>query len=266
MAMQGVVKRLERRLGRYAIPNLTYYLVGAQGLGFVLLFLRPEAIAWITLDVERLRAGELWRLVTWLGMPVSTHPIWILFALYWLYVMGTSLEERWGAFRYQLYWLVGIVVTAATSVLTGAPATNAALIMSLFLAFATYWPDYTIYVFMLLPVRVKWLALLDACLIVQQIVVLPGWAKLLPLVAIANYFLFCTPTLIAHVREKIRQAGRVGAQAQWRSMVRGAQPAQRRCAICGVSDEDPNVEFRVCSCERCGGVRRDLCLTHARNH
>lgn len=43
-------------------------------------------------------------------------------------------------------------------------------------------------------------------------------------------------------------------------------PSVRRCAICGASNEDPEVEIRVCDCEKCGGVRRDLCLPHVRNH
>lgn len=264
--MERFLNRLERRYGRYALGNLTYYLVGLQCLGFFIFMARPDLTDRLYLDVDAIRAGEYWRLFTWLAVPISTSPFWVLFALYWLYMMGTSLEAQWGAFKYQLYWLVGIFATAATAYVTHIPATNTALIMSLFLAFATLWPDYTILVFFILPVRVKWLALLDGAFILYQVALLPGWAKILPLVGIANYLLFFGGSLIGMARRGVKQSGRAREFQSWKRAAEEGRRGVRRCALCGITDENPSVEFRVCSCERCGGVLRDLCLEHARNH
>jgi hypothetical protein len=264
--VERLLNRLERRYGRYALGNITYYLVGLQCLGFVLSVARPDFLERLYLDVDAIRAGEFWRLFTWLAVPISTSPFWVLFSLYWLYLMGTSLEAQWGAFKYQLYWLVGIVFTAGIACVTHAPVDNSALIMSLFLAFATLWPDYTIMVLFVLPVRVKWLALLDGAFILYQVGTLPGWAKFLPLVAIANYLLFFGESLVGMMRRGARQAGRAREYQRWKRAADEGRRAVRRCAICSVTDENPSIEFRVCSCERCGGVLRDLCLEHARNH
>src|SRR5205814_10170789 len=103
------------------------------------------------------------------------------FALYWLYIIGTSLEGEWGAFKFLVYWLIGFLGTVGVAALTHGPATSTVFLMTLFLAFATLWPDYEIRVFFVLPVKVKWLALLDAALLVQHTVTRPGLQKLLTL-------------------------------------------------------------------------------------
>jgi hypothetical protein len=264
--VERLLNRLERRYGRYALGNLTYYLIGLQCLGFVIFTARPDLVSKLDLDIDAIRAGEFWRVFTWLAAPISGNLIWFVFGLYWLYMIGTSLESEWGAFKYQLYWLVGILATAGMACVTHGPATNTYLIMSLFLAFATVWPDYVIRVFFILPVRVKWLALLDGAGILYLVLISPGWNKLLPLVSIANYLLFFSGTLIGMMRRGVRQAGRAREFHQWKRASEESRRGVRRCAVCGITDENPSVEFRVCSCERCGGVLRDLCLEHARNH
>jgi hypothetical protein len=133
--------------------------------------------------------------------------------------------------------------------------------MSLFLAFATLWPDYELRIFLILPVRVKWLALLDAAVIAGSVGFGSGWHRLVPLAAVGNYLLFFGPTLYDKLRGFVREGGR--ARARFRQ---AAATGPRRCAICGVSADDPDVDIRVCSCETCGGKNRDLCLAHARNH
>jgi len=139
--------------------------------------------------------------------------------------------------------------------------------MSLFLAFATLWPDYKLLVFFILPVPVKWLALLDGLAIVAAIGFGEGWSRLVPLAAVGNYLLFFGPTLYDKLRRFVREGGRARARNRMRSAVHsGFQRGGRRCAICGVSADDPDVDIRVCSCEKCGGTNRDLCLMHARNH
>src|SRR5256885_10442194 len=134
--------------------------------------------------------SEVWRVVSWLAILPSLSPLWALFALFWLYIMGTALESEWGAFKFLAYWLLGFAGTVAVAALTHGPATGTVFLMTLFLAFATLWPDYEIRVFFVVAVKVKWLALLDAVLLVQHTLSQPGLQKLLALVGVGNYLLF----------------------------------------------------------------------------
>jgi hypothetical protein len=265
--MERLLARLERRYGRYAPGNLTYGLLAAQLAGLVLGLTRPETLGYLTFDVDRILAGDLWRIVSWLAIPPSLEPIWALFALYWLYVMGTALESEWGAFRFAVYWLLGVLGTIGAAAIAHASASNTIFIMTLFLAFATLWPDYEIRIFFIIPVKVKWLAYLDGLLLLQTAFTSPGLTKLLVAAGVANYLLFFGKTLLDRVRGFGRHASRAGARSRLRrATAEAALPADRRCAVCGVSNDDPEVEMRVCDCERCGHVRRDLCVVHARNH
>lgn len=265
-SLERLLTRLERRYGRYVIDNATWYLVGIQAFVFAVVTVKPEALGMLTLDAHLVMQGQVHRLLTWLFIPVSMSPIWVLFALYWLYTMGTSLESEWGSFRFQLYWGLGALLTLVTGFATETSVDNAYLLMSLFLAFATLWPDYEIRVFFILPVKVKWLALIDVAFIGAQIARLPGWQKLIPVIAIANYLLFFTRPLLDTISRKSYEAGRA---KEWnRFKVKAAEGQRTRvCKVCGKTDADPKLEFRVCDCqEKCGGKATDFCLEHALLH
>jgi len=264
--MDRLLARLERRFGRYALDNVTWYLVGLQGFVFAVTLVKPELLEALSLDPHKVIAEHQYhRLVTWLFIPISTSPIWVLFALYFLHTMGTALEGQWGAFRYQVYWLIGAVGTLVAGFALDAPIDNRYLMMSLFLAFATLWPDYEIMLFMIVPIRVKWLAYLDAAVLLGQIGTLPGWQRIIPLVAVANYLLFFGRALLDGLGKRSAEAGR--ARARRRFDTRSAEGVRQRvCARCGVTSADPAVEFRVCDCERCGGKATDFCLPHALEH
>jgi membrane associated rhomboid family serine protease len=260
-----LLARLERRFGAYAPRGLIYVLVAAQLLGVMLGLTSPEKLEVLVFDRDLILAGEPWRIVSWLAMPPSLSPLWAFFALYWLYTMGNLLEGEWGPFKFFVYWLLGAVVTVTVAWLVGGAASATTLTLTLFLALATLWPDYQINIFMILPVKVKWLAYLAGAYLIKDIFSQPGFAKLIPVAGVANYLLFFGGTLIDRARGLGRKVGRAGAQASFRQTAAPAKTV-RRCAICGASNDDPQVELRVCDCAKCGGAIRDLCLEHARNH
>jgi len=263
--MESLLARLERRFGRFAPQNLTMYLVGLMGVTWLLDRLRPGFLAMLTLDPAKVLQGQVWRLFTFVLLPPSDSPLWLFFALWWLWALGQMVERTMGSFRYSLFWLVGIVATAAMAFAFGVPASNRFLLMSLFLAFATQQPDYEILLFFVLPLRVKWLALVDAGLLTLLIVTADGWQRLMPLAAISNYLLFFGPTLVALLRGRAREAARPVAAKRFTPDPVDA-PRTRRCTLCGVTDEDRSQEFRVCTCVHCGGKPTEFCLAHARNH
>jgi len=107
--------QLERTLGRYAIHNLTVYLVGGQGLALLLAMTAPGIVGDMLLVPEAVLGGEWWRLLSFLFTPPSGNPFLALFALYFLWFMGGALEAQWGAFRYNVYVLIGYAMTVAAA-------------------------------------------------------------------------------------------------------------------------------------------------------
>lgn len=262
--MERLLAALERRYGRYLPGNLTYWMVGLMAATFVMELVAPGFSEVLMLDPEKVMRGQVWRLFTYVVMPPSTTPLFVVFALWWYYRMGTTLESDWGAAKYVAWWLVGMLCTTAFAFAFHLPATNAYLLMSLFLAYATLYPDEQILVFFILPVAIKWLALLDGLALLYMVGTLPGLQKLMPLVAVGNYLLFFTPTLAGLLRGFVKRGARAGTGRRFRDAPTSGRKV-RTCSVCGVNEDDPSVDIRVCSCEKCGKPT-EFCLPHARNH
>src|SRR5713101_8707822 len=153
---------LERRFGFLGIPGLIRIVVAFSALVFLLVRLNPDFISALDLHPDRLRHGEIWRLVTYIFIPQTFSFLWIIFVLWFLWFIGEGLERAWGAFRVTLYVLVGMIGTTITAFFFGSNFSNSMLISSLFFAFARFYPDVVIYLFFILPVKIKWLAWFSA--------------------------------------------------------------------------------------------------------
>ncbi|HQY60391.1 MAG: hypothetical protein IPF92_14045 [Myxococcales bacterium] len=261
--MDSVLTRLERRLGRFAIPNLTAYVVGGMAIAFVLGIVRPEIVDAMALDFAAIRAGQVWRLVSYIFLPgTTTSPIFLLFQLGFTWFVGRTLESEWGPFKLNAYYLLGMFGTTVAAWLTGGSPGNLYLNTSLFFAFATLFPNQQVTLYLLIPVRVKWLALLSLGLLGFSFAT-GSWATRAGiLAALANYLLFFAPTLIGFVRA--RQGAAAGERRRASMRPAEAPAAARACAECGATEGD-GADIRVCSCAKCG-VPTTFCLEHARNH
>lgn len=261
--MDSVLTRLERRFGRFAIPSLMTYVVGGMAIAFVLGLLRPEVADAMTLDFRAIRAGQVWRLVSYIFLPGTTSPIFLLFQLGFTWFIGRSLEAEWGAFKLNAYYLLGMLGTTLAAWLVGGSPGNLYLNTSLFLAFATLFPNQQVTLYLLIPVRVKWLALLSLGLLGFSFVTGSWGTRAGILAALANYLLFFGPTLVALARARKTVTASEGRRV---SMRPAPEPvaAPRACGTCGVTAAD-GADIRVCSCAKCG-VPTTFCLEHARNH
>ncbi len=200
--------------------------------------------------------------MTFLFSPPSWEPIWIFVNLYFAWWIGSSLEQNWGAFKFNAYYLLGAVATIIASVLAG-PTTNVWLNASVVLAFATVFPDVTILLFFVLPVRVKWLGIAGAAYMGLEAVRGSWDTRAAIAAALLNYLLFFGE----HWSNVLRKRNVVVRQKVRRAELESSPPVlrERVCAICGAREAD-GADIRVCSCEKCGGRQRELCLEHARNH
>src|SRR5437588_85331 len=112
--------KLERRFGFLGVPGLVRIVVGFAALVFALAWLLPGFTSVLQLDPVRIGHGEVWRLVTYIFIPQTLSPWWILFALWFLWFIGDGLEQAWGAFRLTLYFFVGMIGTTAAAFFFGA--------------------------------------------------------------------------------------------------------------------------------------------------
>ncbi|MDE2150649.1 MAG: rhomboid family intramembrane serine protease [Gammaproteobacteria bacterium] len=253
------MKQLERKLSRFAIHDLTMYLVGGQGLALLLSLAKPAFLGALVLVPAAVLAGQWWRLLTFLFTPPAVNPIFAAFALYLLWFMGGALEAQWGTVRYNLYVLIGYLMTAAGAfAFPYYPASNGYLIGSIFLAFAYLFPRYEIYLFFILPVQVKWLALLT-WLFYGFAFLTGGWAaRILILAATTNFLVFFGGDLLHQLRYGHRRL-----RQQARAAVERGKPLHL-CTVCGITDKThPTMDFRYCTkCE----PPVAYCTEHLRNH
>jgi len=262
--MERLLARLERKLGKYAIEHLTWVIVGGMAMVFVVSLSRPQFVQMLTLDLNAVRHGQVWRLITYLFVPRESRMVWVFFALYWLWLMGTNLENEWGAFKFNVYYLIGMLGTTAAAAITGRAAGNYFLNLSLTFAFATIYPDYQ-FLMIIIPMRMKWLGWLMGAYVAYAFAI-GDWADRGAILAsFANYFLFFGGHLWSLARGQSLQMKQAARRASMREDAPASSIGHRACAICGAKEED-GADIRVCSCEKCNRQARNLCLEHARNH
>src|SRR6266702_6282793 len=194
--------KLERRFGFLGVPGLVRIVVGFAALVFALAWLFPGFTSVLELDPVRIGHGEVWRLVTYIFIPQTMSPWWILFALWFLWFIGNGLEQAWGAFRLTLYFLVGMIGTTVAAFFFGARFSNGMLITSLFFAFARFYPEQVIYILFILPVKIKWLAWIYAAFLMLGFFMGPNSYRAALIAAFINYFIFFGPEIIHQARHR----------------------------------------------------------------
>ncbi len=206
--------RLEHKYGKYYLRGLMTIIVIGMAAVYVLDMAAVGAgfnmTSLLSLNRSAILRGEVWRLITFIFVPSSTSPLWLLISLYFYYMMGRNLEYLWGGFRLNLYYLVGVIGAIISCFITGF-GTNVYLNLSLFLAFATIAPDTGFMLFFVLQIKAKWLALGYAAFLAVQLVFqffaspIFGALMLVSLLfSLINYALFFGNTLIRNTREQIR--------------------------------------------------------------
>ncbi len=174
-----IMDKLERRMGRFYIENLMQYILFGMA-GIFLLDLMPFSFSASTLlyfNRALILKGEVWRILTFVFLPIGGDILSMVLAGYLLYIFGTALENRWGSRRFTLYYLLGVLCSIISGFIFGI-ATNAYINYSLFFAFAMLYGNFEVRLFFVLPVKVKWMAWLMAAVMGYNILT-GGWLVLL---------------------------------------------------------------------------------------
>ena len=239
-----LLDRLERHLARFAIPRLIRYVVVLNGLVFILVTLDPKYVSMLVLDREAILQGQVWRLVSWIFIPDTLSPIWVIFYLMVVWWTGDLLEATWGAFRLNAYYFLGMFFCVASALIFGASGGNMFLNLSLFLAVATLAPNLEILFLLVIPLKLKWVALIS--LLWPAYILITGSlpVKMIVIMCLGNYLIFFGPSLIqrSHENRKLQQR-RVKFDA-----AKDISPTLHRCEACGITEAtDPHADFRVAS-------------------
>ncbi|HCX65298.1 MAG TPA: hypothetical protein DHN33_08835 [Eubacteriaceae bacterium] len=203
--MNKFLWKLEQKIRPIAITNLMFYIVALNALVFVLsLFFGGAFLSRLYLIPYYVMQGEVWRLFTFIFTPPTNSLIFIIFALYFYYMIGSTLERQWGTAKFNLYYFIGFLGTIIGSFLTGAPATSTYLNLSLFLAFAHIFPDFQVLLFLMIPVKMKYLAYLNWFFFGFTIIFGSMGERISALMALVNFFLFFYQDFIGGVKRRTR--------------------------------------------------------------
>ena len=274
------VDRFCARHPRFGIPNLMRYIVIGNAVVYLLMMFSQmndsNALSFLYFNWGAVCRGELWRIATFVFVPDGGNPLLVAISLYFYYWIGSTLERQWGTAKFNLYYFSGVLLTVLgailASVLSGYNYTIAGstyVNLSMFLAFAVLFPDVQVLLFFIIPVKMKWLAILDGGLFALGIITSAlsrDWGGVvLPAVALLNFAVFIYPE-VHYLTQRAAYQRRPQA-VNFKKAVKEEKKEKgyiHKCCVCGKTDTDfPEMEFRYCS--KCAGYHC-FCSEHIFTH
>ena len=260
---------------RFGEPNLMLYIVIISLAVWLLSIMDPSKtlMSFFVFSPERILKGEVWRLVSFIFVPQSLS-FWELLFFYFYYWIGNVLEKEWGTPRFNIFLISGVLLTAVYGFIIyfitkqSIAVTTYFIYLSMFFSFATLFPDVQVLFMFIIPIKVKWLAYLDAAFFLLSMLTQSFPFNLLPLVAVLNYLVFFGDDLFSSLRSNKARYNKTtvnfNREKQKIKYEQKNASYTKKCAVCGRTDTDyPDLEFRYCS--RCAGYHC-FCQDHINNH
>ena len=269
--MNKIFNKLEKKFGKYAIPNLMYYVVILYAVGIFVCWQSPAFyFNYLMLDARAILHGQIWRIVTFLMWPLSNNPILNVLVIFCYYNLGHTLEYVWGSFRFNVYFFMGIFghVLAAVIIylLFGMvyPLTPEYLNFSLFFAYAATFPDAQFLLFYVIPIKAKWLALFNGVYFIYGLIFGGTAMRIAIIMSLLNFILYWAMSRgWKYNPREIRRKQQFKAQMQQTAQKEKTR-GRHRCAVCGRTElDDPELVFRYCS--KCEGDL-EYCQDHLYTH
>lgn len=298
------LSKMERKYGKYAISNITLYLIACYAFGYVIQLINPGFLAYLTLDPYRIFHGQVWRLVTWIVIPPSGLDFFTLIMLYFYYSIGTSVERAWGTFRYNVYLISGMLFTVVGAILlyliciaTGLNETMTVMelgvdlasyysvmsmqfstyyvCMSIILAFAMTFPEVQVLIMFIIPMKIKVLGIIYAIILGLDFFrsfmeVLQSQGAVTWYFSAANciailFSLMSSIIFFVTTRKSFRTPRQIKRQTEFKKQVVRAQKiSKHKCAICGRTGEE-YPDLEFRFCSKCDG-NYEYCSDHLFTH
>ncbi len=192
-----MLNKLERKLGRFAIPHLINYLLMGYVIGYFVVitssFSGVNLLEFLTLEPAMIiHKFQIWRLFTWVLVPPSSGTgLWGIFfmvvMMFFYYRLGNTLEQTWGSFRFNVYMFGGMLFTIIGAFIAygigvalngGEPiygignfVSTSQLNLTIFLAFALCYPSMQVLFWFVIPLKMKWLAIIYLAIAGYQVVI-----------------------------------------------------------------------------------------------
>lgn len=279
------MSNFEKKFGKYAVKNLSLVLILCYVAGYVIELINGDFLMYLTLNPYAILHGQIWRLFTWIIVPPGSPDLFTIIMLLFYYNIGTSLENTWGTYRYNVYLLSGMLFTILGSFLWMGiqymveggriPADYANLMfsygsiyfstyyinMSIFLAFAATFPDIQVLLMFIIPVKVKWMGILYGVLLVYDLF----RGSLVIRIAIGSSLLNFVIFFLASRNHMHMSPKQIRRRTEFKQDIRrNSRVTKHKCAVCGQTDEDdPDLDFRFCS--KCNG-NYEYCQHHLFTH
>lgn len=265
------------------IPNLMLYI----SLGCALVYLMTQITQTTTLysllvfNRNAILEGQVWRLISYPLTFYNSNILLMAISLFCYYSLGRAMENVWGTLKFNLFYLCGIVMMDVYCMIFNCQADVSYLNLSLFLAYATMYPQSQFLLLYIIPVKAWIFALFDLALVVYGLLVYPFPYNLFSVISLANYFLFFGKDVLnvipvswqLNARRLFRRTGSKkkakvipfpSAGSYEATTAKAEAPYTHKCTVCGRTDlSNPELEFRYCS--RCNGYYC-YCQDHINNH
>ncbi|GHU62965.1 hypothetical protein FACS189418_5360 [Clostridia bacterium] len=271
-----LLDKLEKKWGKYAISHLTRYVIFFYVIGLIISLFNPYFyVDYLALDAEKILRGQIWRIFTFIIYPIIptsmtsmsfTDVFFNFMALRFYLWVGENLETAMGKFRYNLYVFSGFFVHTLAAIvvylLFGGRfyLTNEYFNLSLFLAFALIYPDFTVSLFGIISMPTKWLALLDLLFVLGSMV-FGGWAiRIAAAISLLNVLIFFFALKGSHLNLAQRNMRKILNKPN----LAPAKETRHCCVICGRTEKDgDDLTFRYCI--KCEG-NLEYCQDHLYTH
>ena len=264
------------------IPNLMLYITLGSAIVYLLSMFDNSKVLYYALCFDRnlILQGQVWRLFTYAFTYDGGNILITAIAFFCYYTLGRAMENAWGTLRFNLFYFSGIVLMDIFCMIFGGWADIYYLNLSLFLGYATMYPNAQFLFLYIIPVKAWIFGLVDLGLTIYSFAVMTAAGlfpySLFPFIAIGNYFLFFGKDVLnlfpltwrAKFSKKAKKSANTQGHVHFHSTSRTAEPAKpaytHRCTICGRTDvTNPELEFRYCS--RCNGYYC-YCEDHINHH
>lgn len=284
------MNKLEKKWGRYAVPNLSRYFVAAMVIGYLVSWVAPGLMEYMYFDMGAILHGQIWRLVTWIITPATSMDIFGILFLFCVLMWGSSLETFLGTFRMNVFlWggvilsdIIGVFLYGISFLILGTPVSiylsTYYILMSMLLALAVCMPEGEVRLYFVLPIKMKWMLLFELVYLGYQVIrifytsitalgvqlgIVYGFVAGTQIIAaVLNMFLFFwfSRTRVSRKQKKRQKEFR----AQFSQPRPGSGISQHKCVICGRTElTNPELTFRYCS--KCSG-NREYCEEHLFTH
>lgn len=286
------MSKFEKKFGKYAIKNISLMLILCYAVGYVIELVGGNFINFLTLDPYQILHGQIWRIVSWILVPPSSFNLFTIIMLYFYYSVGTTLENTWGTYRYNVYLFSGMFFTVLGSFVAmglcyvfygdimSIPG-NAAYVcslysrlfstyyinMSILLAFAATFPDAQVLLMFVVPVKMKWMGIIYGAMLVFDVIQDTGsplaniFYRTAIVASLLNFVIFWF-TSRSHIHMSPKEVKR--RQSFKHEIKKNQKISGHKCAVCGRTDaDDPTLEFRFCS--KCEG-NYEYCQYHIFTH